>query len=72
MWTEPTFTSIWITKGAPAYAEPESLAKFVYSDAFDGASRFAMRAVLISVYAGFALSAIFLVRRRGEERLIRR
>jgi len=70
MWTEPTFTSVWITKGAPAYAEPEALAKFVYSDAFDGAYRFAMKTVLLSVYAGFALGCVFLMKRRGEERLV--
>lgn len=70
MWTEPTFTSIWITKGIPIYAEPEPLAKFVYSDVFDGAYRFAMRTVLLSVYAGFALCCAFLLRRRGEERLL--
>lgn len=70
MWTEPTFTSIWISKDAPAYAEPEALAKYVYSDAVDGVYRVSMRAALINVYVGFAISAIFLVKRRGEERLI--
>ena len=70
MWTEPTFTSIWITKGMPAYTEPEALAKFVYSDAFDGSYRFAMRTVLLSVYAGFVLGCVFLFKRRGEERLL--
>ena len=70
MWTEPTFTSIWITKGIPIYAEPEALAKFVYSDAFDAAYRFAMRTVLLSVYVGFVLSCVFLLKRRGEERLL--
>lgn len=70
MWLEPTFTCIWITKGAPAYAEPEALAKFVYTNPFDNVFRFAMKTVLLSVFAGFAISAIFLMKRRGEERLI--
>lgn len=70
MWAEPTFTCIWITKGAPAYAEPEALANFVYSDAFGDAFSAVMRAALLSVYAGFTIAAAFLMRRRGEERLL--
>ena len=65
-WDEPTFMSIWITKSVYTYAEPTALARFVYSDAFDGVYRLAMKQSLMTLYAGFALAAVFLLRRRDE------
>ena len=70
MWNEPTFTSIWITKSIGTYTEPTSLAKFVYSDAFDEGYRFTMKKAIVVVYAGFALSAVFLLKKRDETLLL--
>ena len=70
MWNEPTFTSIWITKSIGTYTEPSNLTKFVYSDSFDTAYRFAMKKAIVVVYAGFALSAVFLLKKRNETLLL--
>lgn len=70
MWNEPTFTSIWISKSVTTYAEPTALAKFVYSDSFDEAFRLVMKKAIVVVYTGFALSAVFLLRKRDEVRLL--
>ena len=70
MWNEPTFTSIWITKSIGTYTEPTRLAKFVYSDSFDEAYQFAMKKAIVVVYAGFALSAVFLLKKRDETLLL--
>ena len=70
MWSEPTFTSIWISKSVTTYSEPTALARLVYSDSFDAAFRLAMKKVIVVVYASFALSAVFLLKKNEEARLI--
>jgi len=70
MWDEPTFTCIWITKSVKSYAEPGALAQWVYGDGFDAAFRFAMKKAVMVLYAGFALCAFALLRRRADEQLL--